>query len=218
MWVLARPDPHNQPLLLSSNMMVIIRSVTLHTINQASRKTDMIKKPIFSVLFCAFALISLAGCNQTIPKGALQLSSESFELRQLQTRSFETTNEKKLLTSGAGVLQDLGFNIDESETSLGVIVGSKDRDATESGQVAAAVFVALLGGGAIPIDKDQKIRASLITRPSGKGKTNLRITLQRVVWNTQGQITKSESIEEPEIYQEFFSKLSKAVFLEANEI
>lgn len=188
------------------------------TTNPASRKSDMIKRSVFSVFVCAFALICLVGCNQTIPKSALQLSSESFELRQLQTRSFDTTNEKKLLTSGAGVLQDLGFNIDESETSLGVIVGSKDRDATEAGQVAAAILVAALGGGAMPIDKDQKIRASLITRPSGKGKTNLRITLQRVVWNTQGQISKTQSIEEPEIYQEFFSKLSKAVFLEANEI
>lgn len=188
------------------------------TINQVSRKIEMMNKPLYSVFVCVITVLCLLGCNQTIPKSALQLSSESFELRQLQTRSFDTTDEKKILTSGAGVLQDLGFNIDESETSLGVIVGSKDRDATEAGQVAAAVFVALLGGGAMPIDKDQKIRASLITRPSGKNKTNLRITLQRIVWNTQGQVSKTESIEEPEIYQEFFGKLSKAVFLEASEI
>jgi len=160
----------------------------------------------------------LTACNQTIPKQALQLSQESMTLRQLQTRSFNTSNEKKLLTSGAGVLQDLGFNIDESETSLGVIVGSKDRDATEAGQIAGAVAMAVLFGVYMPTDKNQKIRASLITRPTGKNKTNLRITLQRVVWNTQGQISKTQSIVEPEIYQEFFSKLSKAVFLEANEI
>lgn len=163
-------------------------------------------------------LVALAACNQTIPKSALQLSPDSLELRQLQTRSFDTKNERKLLTAGAGVLQDLGYNIDESETGLGVIVGSKDRDATEAGQVAAAVLVAALGGGVMPIDKNQKIRASLITRPAGKGKVNLRITLQRVVWNTQGHVSKTQSIMEPEIYQDFFSKLSKAVFLEAHEI
>lgn len=165
-----------------------------------------------------FAALSMTACNQTIPKEALELSSESLELRQLQTRSFDTSDEKKLLTSGAAVLQDLGYNIDESETALGVIVGSKDRDAVEAGQVAAAVVVALLGGGAMPIDKNQKIRASLITHPAGKKTTKLRITLQRTVWNTQGQISKIQSIEDPEIYQDFFAKLSKAVFLEANEI
>jgi len=159
----------------------------------------------------------LPACNQTLPKEALELSKDSFSLRQLQTRSFETSNEKKIITAGASVLQDLGFNIDESETSLGVIVGSKDRDATESGQVAAAVVIALLGGGSTPIDKDQKIRASIVTKPLGK-KISLRITLQRVVWNTNGIISKTESINDPEIYRDFFNKLSKAVFLEANQI
>ncbi|HIF25510.1 MAG TPA: hypothetical protein EYG18_06170 [Micavibrio sp.] len=159
----------------------------------------------------------MAGCNQTIPKSALQLSPESMELRQLQTRSFDTSNEKKLLTAGASVLQDLGYSIDESETALGVIVGSKDRDATEAGQVAAAVLVAALGGGAMAIDKNQKIRASLITNKTKKG-TNLRVTFQRIVWNSYGQVSKTQSIEQPEIYQEFFEKLSKAVFLDAHEI
>jgi len=169
------------------------------------------------VLIFLSLFLMLPACNQTLPKEALELSKDSFSLRQLQTRSFETSNEKKIITAGASVLQDLGFNIDESETSLGVIVGSKDRDATESGQVAAAVVIALLGGGSTPIDKDQKIRASIVTKPLGK-KISLRITLQRVVWNTNGIISKTESINDPEIYRDFFNKLSKAVFLEANQI
>lgn len=169
-----------------------------------------------SILF--LAIFSLVACVQTIPKEALQLTKESFELRQLQTRSYDTANEKKLLIAGAGVLQDLGYNIDESETSLGVIVGSKDRDATEAGQVVGAILIAALGGGSVPIDKNQKIRASLITHPAGKKTVKLRVTFQRIVWNTQGQVSKTQSIEDPLIYQDFFDKLSKAVFLEANEI
>jgi hypothetical protein len=46
----------------------------------------------------------------------------------------------------------------------------------------------------------------------------LRITIQRIVTNTGGQVTRIESIEEPVIYQEFFDKLSKSVFLEVQEI
>jgi hypothetical protein len=174
----------------------------------------MMKKPL--CLLVAASLV-VTGCVQQIPKEALELRQESLQLRQLQTRGFETSNEKKLLSSGAAVLQDLGFSIDESETPLGVIVGSKDRDAVEAGQVAGAVMVAVLFGVSMPIDKNQKIRASLVTRPTDK-KTNLRVTFQRIIWNTQGQVSRTESVEDPKIYQEFFEKLSKAVFLEAHEI
>lgn len=174
-------------------------------------------KKRLSILFIAPFFLIVA-CTQTIPKEALQLKPESLELRQLQTRSFETKDEKQLLIAGAGILQDLGYNIDESETKLGVIVGSKDRDAVEAAQVAGAILIAALGGGSVPIDKSQKIRASLITFPSEGKTTNMRITIQRIVWNTNGQISKTQSIEDPEIYLNFFAKLSKAVFLDANEI
>lgn len=172
----------------------------------------------YSKLFILMALVILTGCQQTIPKEALELKGESLELRQLQTRAFDTKNEKKLLIAAAGVLQDTGFNIDESETDLGVIVGSKDRDATEAGQVAGAIAMAVLFGVSTPIDDEQKIRASVVTKPNGKGDTNLRVTFQRIVWNNYGQISRVESLEEPRFYQEFFEKLSKSVFLEANEI
>jgi hypothetical protein len=169
-------------------------------------------------LLTCFLIVSIfTACTPTIPKEALQLSRESLQLRSLQTRKFSTTNESKLLIAAAGVLQDLGYAIDESETSLGVIVGSKDRDATDAGQIAGAVVVAVLFGVATPVDQNQKIRASVVTTPVAKG-TKLRVTFQRVVWNTQGQVSRSESLEDPKLYQGFFEALSKSVFLEAHKI
>jgi hypothetical protein len=177
------------------------------------------KYQLVLVALCFLALAS--GCAATIPKEALQLSNESLEDRRMQTRRFDGATETEILSASAGVLQDLGFQIDESETDLGVIVSSKERDATESAQVAAAIAVALLGGGSMPIDKKQKIRACLVIKPVVSETAeihNVRITFQRMVWNTQNQLTKIEGLRDPEMYQEFFEKLSKSIFLEANEI
>lgn len=173
-------------------------------------------KKIWIILF---VIVSLTGC-QTIPKDALTLSPESLAERQMQTRKYETNDEAKILAACAGLLQDMGFNIDESETELGLITSSKMRSAVNAGQIVAAVFVAALGGGAMPVDKEQKMRACVVTRPTGEegGYIAVRVTFQRIVWNTQGQVTKSESIIDPAIYQEFFEKLSKAIFLEGQEI
>lgn len=181
-------------------------------------------KVVRGVLVGALAF-GLIACQQKIPKEALQLSAESLADRQLQTRLFETNDEAMLLSASAALLQDLGFMLDESETGLGVIVASKDRDATEAGQVVMAVaftvLIAALGGDAdVSIDDVQKLRASVVTKPIGEDRRRIavRVTFQRIVWNNKGQISRQERLNEPESYQEFFSKLSKAVFLEAHEI
>lgn len=158
-------------------------------------------------------LVSCGG----IPRSALQISEASLETRQLQTRAFDTSDEQKLLIAAASLLQDEGYQIDESEVPLGLIVASKERDATDGGQVAGAIFVALFTGVATAIDDEQRIRVSIITTRNGP-QTSLRATFQRIVWNNRGQISKLEMITDKDMYAKFFARLSKAVFLEANEI
>jgi hypothetical protein len=187
------------------------------------REVAAMRRQWMASVAVSFAVLVAGGCA-TIPPDALVLSPESLELRQLQTRRIDGIGEKALLNASAGVLQDLGFNIDESETKLGVIVASKDRSAMNAAQVAGAIAVALLGAY-MPVDKTQKIRVSLVTRPALASDGSIqpdsqfiRITIQRIVWNTENQVTRIESIEEPLIYQEFFEKLSKSIFLEVQQI
>jgi len=167
----------------------------------------------------AFSIGVLSACQTGIPKDALELSPTSLEDRGIQTRYFDSNNEADTLSACAAVLQDLGFNLEESETKLGYILGSKDRDATDSGQVVLAVILALLGGGAMAIDENQKLRASIIVSPDKDGtRMKVRATFQRKVWNTQGNVSNVETIMDPETYQEFFSLVSKSIFLEEQKI
>lgn len=166
----------------------------------------------------SFALVgTLGGCQTTIPKEALMLNAESLQRRDLQTRRFDTRDEAGLLRAATQLVQDLGFLIDASQSKLGLVVASKERDATDGGQIAGAVIMAALFGVSTPVDRDQRIRVSIVTHPSGS-QTALRVTFQRVVWNNYGQVSRLEFLDDPQMYQEFFSKLSKAVFLEAHKI
>ena len=83
---------------------------------------------------CAAIVGLLAGCVQPIPPEALQFQPDNLQNRQLQSRKYDIKSEKELLTASNNVLQDMGFNLDESNMPLGVLVASKSRDATEAGQ------------------------------------------------------------------------------------
>ena len=169
--------------------------------------------------FLFVCLLALSGCA-SIPKDAFKLSPTSMEDRQIQSRKFSTLDNKLLLSSGASVLQDMGYSIDESNVDLGVLTASKKADAKNAGQIAGAIALALFTGTVTPTDKEQKIRICLVLQETLEDSSSsvARVTMQRVIWNTQGQIARVESLNAPELYQAFFAKLSKATFLEANQI
>ena len=169
-------------------------------------------------LFIA-CVLGTTGCATT-PDNIFQLADTSLQDRQIQSRFFETNNEAELLSAGIAVLQDMGYSIDETETKSGVITASKTVDATSGAQVAGAILLTLLSGVAAPIDSQQQIRVSFVTVPSKLNNNGYlaRATFQRIVTSTQGQVTKAETLNKEELYVEFFNKLSKSVFLEAQKI
>jgi hypothetical protein len=185
-----------------------------------------LKKRFFIVGVFVFGMV-LTGCEAPVPKDVLKPNVSVLQNRSLQSRSFDTLNEKLLLSASAGALQDIGFTIDDSETKLGLIVASKDADATNKTQLALATTGIVLGvlAGSVDtrtyqnLDDVQKIRASLVTHQNpGQKKTMVRVTFQRVVWNKNKQISKRETLNDPKLYQGFYDRLSKAVFLEGHQI
>ena len=170
-------------------------------------------------LIAACVAVSLAGCV-SIPKNLLATSPKSLERRQIEARKFTGIQETNLVSAVGAVIQDLGFTLEGSETKLGLIVAQKDRDATQAGEVVAAVLIALLGGGQTAISRDQKIRVSVVVLPTtdkAKNSWQVRATFQRIVTRTDNTQV-AETLEDPKLHVEFFEKLSKAVFLEAQRI
>lgn len=161
-----------------------------------------------------------------MPTNLLVLPSDYLSARQQQMRKYDTTDEKKVLQASAGALQDLGFTIEKSETDLGMIVAAKNRSAVNVGAATLAITADIAGAffGAPPnlykqTDKEQKIEASMVINPSlSENSMVVRVMFQSVVWNQSGQVSRFETIKDPKLYQDFFERVSKSIFLEEHKI
>ena len=203
-------------------------------------------------------VVTLTGCV-VIPPNAFQVSPEMLAQRQIESRRFVGIAEEEVLVASSNVLQDMGFNLENSEVKLGVLTANKQRDASNAGEIVGAVVLAVLFGVMAPVSKSQSIRVSLVVQPAGKdsaiaptyagasaptpgaaidqaveaapaavstklekaittpGAYVVRVTFQRIVTRTNNSIYV-ESIKDPELYQEFFDKLSKSIFIEAQKL
>lgn len=63
--------------------------------------------------------LSLAGCANNSTQSALDVGTNQVQLRQVQSRAFDTTDKAKTLRTVIAVLQDLGFVIDKADLELG---------------------------------------------------------------------------------------------------
>ncbi|WP_051212258.1 hypothetical protein [Rubritepida flocculans] len=161
----------------------------------------------------AFLALPITGCQdpEWANRAALQIGApraNAADIRARQSTRIEDASEQRVLAEVTQVLQDLGFTIEESAPRYGVLAGSKDRDATEAGQVVAQVALtiglALLGVHYNPVwDTDQVIRATITTRPAGPRATDIRVSFERVITTNQGT-SRVEVLTSPEFSQGFF--------------
>lgn len=172
------------------------------------------------IVLCIFGGLFLGGCATTDSQKMLSLSGSPLEERQLQTRVYETSDDRKIFDACIATLQDLEYTIEESDINFGVITGNKHADATEAGQVIGAIFLSLFVSADAALtmtDSTQNIRATIVMIPKPALKrTYVRLTIQRVVFNAKGGVSKAETIKDEIIYQKFFEALSRATFLEGH--
>jgi hypothetical protein len=164
-------------------------------------------------------ILLLAGCGG-IPANALKLPPDSVQIRQRQTRSFDTIDESVLLAACVALLQDMGYTITESETELGVIVATKERSAINPGEVIFKVLALFTGvGDTWATRQDIHVSVALRSDDSSPHRRSLvRVTFQRVVYDFTNAVKKREQLKHAALYEEFFERLAKSIFLEAQKV
>jgi len=80
---------------------------------------------IARVLIVAMLLV-VAGC--AAPTAVITASGSQVELRQMQTREYDTLDKRGALRAVVATLQDLGFVIDKADFELATISATKLQD------------------------------------------------------------------------------------------
>jgi len=170
----------------------------------------------------------LAGCAG-IPKEAYRLPQSSLELREMQTQSFDVEDESDILNASVDLLQDMEYNLYTVERQLGILSAGKtvDADSTveKAGLLAMDVLLVLMAlvSGEVPTETASSTAAdnfvlylTMVVLPSlsGDEQYTARISVQSMLRDKTGRVREAIVIQEPDIYQEMFSKLSKALYLE----
>lgn len=168
--------------------------------------------------------IAVAACGAT-PRDAFRMQESALAIREMQTREYTDVTDAIVLTASAGLLQDMGYAIDEIEEPLGVLSASKRAEASSRMDYVGNVFVQgfkcvftfdCKGPDAKEIGAYQDIYMTVVTRPKLNNERDVvvRVTIQRVIWDKKGKVSHRGPVTDDDVYLTFFDKMSKAVFLE----
>ena len=111
----------------------------------------------------------------------MKMDTSQLNLRSIQTRAFDTTDEKKALRSVISTLQDFDFLIDEAHKVLGLVSATRRSD---------------------------WLQTTVTVRRRGETQVLVRANME---YNRRG-------VEDPSVYQKFFTVLEKSMFLTAHEV
>ncbi len=199
----------------------------------------MMKK--FFSLILAIIFLALSS-NLSYAKKSRKISQ--LELREMETRFFDTPNTILVMKAAVNTLQDSGFIIQEIEPELGYIRArktfkqrhiNKARIAGYSLYLAAATAYTVFSYGTTAFtmynptmrisnelkDKTVVVDSNVNIEKFGKNKTKVRFVLvEKILQNADGySFVKAAPIKvirlyTPEVYQEFFAQIDKSIFYE----
>ncbi|WP_028879778.1 hypothetical protein [Terasakiella pusilla] len=160
----------------------------------------MIIRKILLSLTLVTTLLTLAACKTMTKAPVANLTQ--LEIRQLQTRLYDTTDLIAGLKATAAALQDEGFIISNVNETIGIITGQKVYMLTQSNKVTenASASVALK-------DNQISIRLNLASEEFYDGDGGWGIPR-----------TEAHPIYDPAIYEKLFSKVDKSLFLRKENI
>lgn len=110
-------------------------------------------------ILVALMALMVAGC--AAQTAAITAGSSQVELRQIQTREYETLDKRGTLRSVVATLQDLGFVIDKADYELATISATK----LQNYEIRMTVTVRQREGGRLAVRANARFNENPIEDP-----------------------------------------------------
>jgi len=154
--------------------------------------------------FICLPFIFMIGCATTYKPPMTQL-----QIREFQTREYDVKDVKMVMKALLNVLQDDGYIAKNASVELGLLSAEKDVDVESKGE---AFLCALFVGPQGRWKKHCVLECSGNVSEHGE-KTRVRINFQAKTIDNHGAVMAVKQIDDPNFYQEFFSKVDKGIFI-----
>ncbi len=170
-----------------------------------------------AMCFCSM-LLFMSGCGTTSVPGMVlgkkAKQKSQLEIRQMQTRTYESKDMKMIMKAMLNVLQDDDFIIKQVNTDLGFFNATKETDVEKGSERFWEEF---WWGKYGTWKKNSIIDCTAHISEFGDG-MRVRVNFQVKIMDNKGGCVLVRQIDDPEYYQKFFSKVDKGIFIEKEQI
>ena len=174
----------------------------------------MLKRILLIIFVLFLALPTPAGKRQ---QEEIITPMTQLEKRQFQTRTYDSTDKALVMKAMLNVLQDEGFIVYNANPLLGFIYGVKDFDTSDPNIDISKEFglsKARLNWNGVKV---ATVETTANVTEYGKS-MRVRINFKRKLLNIYGNAQFIDDINDENYYQDFFSKVDKAIFLQKQKI
>ncbi len=135
------------------------------------------------------------------------------EVREFQTRSFDTNKTDAVMSAVVEAFQDQGFMVKNVVPQVGLVAATREVDVEDRNE---AFFQTMMFGANAAWGKNAIIDATANVKTVGNS-TRVRTNFQEKVMNNRGGVDTVRTVEDPKFYQIFFDKVGKSIFLEKQQ-
>ena len=174
----------------------------------------MLKK-IFLILFVLCLALPVPAKKQA--QEDIITPMTQLEKRQFQTRTYDSSDKALVMKAMLNVLQDEGFIVYNANPLLGFIYGVKDFDTSDPNIDISKEFG--LSKARLNMNGVRVATVETTANVTEYGKSmRVRVNFKRKLLNVYGNAQFIYDINDENYYQEFFSKVDKAIFLQKQKI